>query len=53
MDADIEFVSDYLAEVKSFRVYASQGKEKNLYLLHVEFSAKEELILKVKVLNAS
>jgi len=51
--ADTEFVSDYLAEVKSFRVYASNGKAKNFYLLHILFADKEELILKVKLLNAS
>jgi len=53
MASDVEFVSDYLAEIKSFRVYAAQGERKNLYLLHIEFKDREELILKVKVLNAS
>jgi len=51
--SDTEFASDYLAEVKSFRVYASNGKSKNFYLLHILFADKEELILKVKLLNAS
>jgi len=53
MAADVEFVSDFLAQVKSFRVYASEGESKGLYLLHIEFNDKDELILKVKALNAS
>ena len=53
MASDVEFVSDFLADVKSFRVYEQKGESKSLYLLHVEFKGKEELILKVKVLNAS
>ena len=51
--ADAEFISDYLAEVKSFRVYVSNGEFKNFYLLHILFVNKEEIILKVKLLNAS
>lgn len=53
LGADAEFVSDYLADVESFRVYASKGESKSLYLIHIKFTNKEELILKLKLLNAS
>jgi len=51
--ADTEFVSDLLGEVKSFRVYKAKGGRKNLYLLHLELDKEEEIILKVKLLNAT
>jgi len=53
LGADAEFVSDYLAEVESFRVYSSNEELKNLYIVHIKFVNKEELILKVKLLNVS
>jgi prepilin-type N-terminal cleavage/methylation domain-containing protein len=49
--ADSEFVSDFLGEVKSFRVYkaADPGKEK--YLVAIDFEAENDILLKIKALN--
>ena len=50
LSSKADFVSDYVAEVKSFRVYKSK---KSSYLIDLRVSNKEELLLKVKPLNAS
>ena len=49
---DNEFIVDYLGEVNSFRVYKSKDSTKESYLIHVEFKEDEEVLLKVKVLEA-
>lgn len=46
-----EFVIDELADVEIFRVYASKDVSKNLYLVHLVFKDKEEILLKIKALN--
>ncbi|MEA2073464.1 MAG: prepilin-type N-terminal cleavage/methylation domain-containing protein [Campylobacterota bacterium] len=53
LGSDSEFVVDELGSVKSFRVYKSNDSKKELYLIHIDFKEKSEILLKVKVLNAS
>ncbi|MCK4875091.1 MAG: prepilin-type N-terminal cleavage/methylation domain-containing protein [Sulfurimonas sp.] len=45
-----EFVSDYLGEVNSFRVYKSDDNNES-YLVHVDFKKDENILLKVKILE--
>ena len=51
LSADSEFVADELADLKSFRVYASKEESKNLYLLHLILKDRSEILLKTKALN--
>lgn len=51
LGVDSEFVVDELGEVNSFRLYASRELTKQLYLMHVAFTSKEEILLKLKALN--
>jgi len=51
--SDSEFVADELGNVKIFRIYKSNNSKQELYLLHIQFENEEEILLKVKVLNAS
>ena len=53
LGVDSEFVVDTLGEVKIFRVYKSKEASQNLYLIHIEFESEDEIILKVKALNAA
>ena len=53
LGTDSEFVVDELGDVKSFRVYKSREVSKELYLVHVVFKKENEILLKIKVLNAS
>ena len=46
---DGEYEIDYLGAVNSFRVYKSSKKE--AYLIHIDFKKKEDILLKIKVLN--
>jgi len=53
-----KFSVDYFGEVDGFRVYKSEKKEtnttnqtKNSYLIHIDFTDKDDILLKVKVLN--
>ncbi len=52
-----EFSVDYLGEVNSFRVYYHQKKTQELtselFLIHVDFKTKNDILLKVKALNES
>jgi prepilin-type N-terminal cleavage/methylation domain-containing protein len=50
--ADSEFVTDYLGEVKSFRLYKSQEKKSEVYLVNVVFKNSEEILLKTEVFNS-
>jgi len=50
--ADSEFVSDKLGEVKSFRVYSSNEQAKKSYLMSISFAEKEEILLKLSILNS-
>ena len=52
LGADSEFVSDKLGEVKSFRVYASKAENQELYLVHIIFTKRDEILLKLNVLNS-
>jgi hypothetical protein len=51
LGADSEFVVDELGDVKIFRVYKSKSTAEEVYLLHILFEDKEEILLKTKVLN--
>lgn len=51
LGVESEFVVDELGSVKSFRVYASKEKSKNLYLIHLLFKDISEVLLKTKALN--
>jgi hypothetical protein len=51
--AESEFVVDELGEVKSFRVYKSKETSTNLYLIDSLFESGDEILLKIKALNAS
>ena len=52
LGADSEFVVDKLGEVTIFRTYKSRDTKKELYLVHVLFKDKSEILLKMKVLNS-
>ncbi len=49
--SDSEFVSDFLGEVKSFRVYAPKDATKRVYLVHIDFKDENEVLLKIKAFN--
>lgn len=52
-----EFVADSFGEVKSFRVYKNQPKAEDnaseAYLIHIDFTEDEDILLKTKMLNES
>jgi prepilin-type N-terminal cleavage/methylation domain-containing protein len=50
LDAQSDFVADDLGEVRLLRIYPGKA-DKTFFLLHILFSKKEEIILKVKALN--
>ena len=50
--ADSEFDIDYIGEVENFRVYKSSNTKKELYIVHIDFKRMDDILLKVKVLNA-
>ena len=52
LGADSEFVADKLGEVKIFRTYKSHDTKNELYLVHILFKDKSEILLKMKVLNS-
>jgi len=49
--ADSEFTADALGKVKIFRAYKSKDAKSQVYLLHIMFEKKGEIVLKVKVFN--
>lgn len=51
LSSDAEFSIDYFGEAESFRVYKSQIKDKQTYLVHVDFKEDEDLLLKINVLG--
>lgn len=55
LDPDAEFDVDYLGEVENFRVYKSSDKENNkdkeVYLIDIDFKQSDRVLLKVNVLN--
>ena len=51
LPADSEFDTDFLGEVKSFRVYKSSKKDESTYVIHIVFKKFNEVLFKVKVLN--
>ena len=51
LSLDVEADVDYLGEVNSFRVYRSKEKDKEIYLVHVDFKESDDILLKIKVLN--
>jgi len=57
LDVASEFVADSFGEVKSFRVYKNQQSAENnaseAYLIHIDFTEEEDILLKTKMLNES
>ncbi|WP_324170587.1 prepilin-type N-terminal cleavage/methylation domain-containing protein [Sulfurimonas sp.] len=51
LNADAEFSVEYFGEAKSFRVYKSDNKEKESYLVHIDFKEDKDILLKVNILN--
>lgn len=55
LEADSDFVVEYMGEVDGFRVYQSiQKKEESIfenYLIHIDFTKDDDTLLKVKLLN--
>lgn len=55
LEADSNFIVDYIGAVDGFRVYKSvQTKEETIfenYLVHIDFTKDDDTLLKVKVLN--
>lgn len=55
LSADDDFVVDYIGDIDKFRVYKSIEKKENSvlenYLIHVDFTEDDDILLKVKVLN--
>lgn len=51
LDNDMYFDIDELGDIESFRIYRSNNEEKELFLVHVDFKDKKEIILKVNTLN--
>jgi len=49
--ADSEFISDFLGEVKSFRVYSATDPTKAKYLVEIDFEIENDILLKIKPLN--
>jgi len=47
--SDSEFDIDYIGKVNSFRVYKS--KEKEMFLVHISFKNRGEILLKINPLN--
>jgi len=56
LSIDSEFSVDIIGEVSSFRVYKSDKKIGDtipeLFLVHADFKAKKDILLKIKVLNS-
>lgn len=51
LSADAEFSVEYFGEADSFRVYKSNNKDKELFLVHIDFKEDEDILLKIKVLG--
>ena len=51
LSSDSEFDIDFIADVKSFRVYKSSDTKKNAYLLHINLESNDEILLKINNLN--
>ena len=51
LGTDSDFVVDKLGKVKIFRTYQSRDTKDQLYLVHILFEDKREILLKMKVLN--
>ncbi|MFK5937055.1 MAG: prepilin-type N-terminal cleavage/methylation domain-containing protein [Sulfurimonas sp.] len=47
--SDSEFDIDYIGEVNSFRLY--QSKENEMFLVHIDFKNRDEILLKINPLN--
>lgn len=50
--SDSEFVSDYVADVKSMRIYPATNATIGLFLVHIILEDNEEILLKIKALNS-
>ena len=51
LNSEDQFVADYLGKITIFRVYQSKSKEKHSVLVHILFQNKDEILLKIPLLN--
>jgi prepilin-type N-terminal cleavage/methylation domain-containing protein len=51
LSVDAEFSVEYFGKAQSFRVYKSDNKETESYLVHIDFKDEEDVLLKVKVMG--
>ena len=51
LPSDGEFDIDYIGEVNSFRIYKSKEKEKEIFLLQIDFKDMDDVLLKIKLLS--
>ena len=51
LSSDSEFDIDFVADVKSFRVYKSTDTQKSTYLVHINLKSSAEILLKINNLN--
>jgi len=49
--SDSDFDVDFIADVKSFRVYKSTNTKINAYLVHINLNSSDEILLKINSLN--
>ena len=52
LSADSEFSIEYFGEVNSFRVYKSHDIKDESFLVHVDFSHDEDILLKINILDS-
>jgi prepilin-type N-terminal cleavage/methylation domain-containing protein len=50
-EAQSNFLVDRLGKVRIFRIYKSKNDEKSMVMIHIVFQNKDEVLLKVPVLN--
>ena len=51
LSSESEFDIDFIADVKSFRVYKSSNTKKNVYLVHIDLKSGDTILLKINSLN--
>jgi len=51
LDVDNQFSIESFGKVEKFRVYKSLNKNKNFYLINIDFKDNKKILLKIKQLN--
>jgi len=51
LDLESKFDIDYLGKVNIFRVYKQTNSKKGVFLIHIDFKNKDEILLKINALN--